>query len=156
MLTDDALRLLLSHQQAVLGLLDGATALLAGEPAAIRHDLAEARWRIGRAMRAYQLFKHVEVFDPLIARGDAEQRRTALAMKAACLRAGDAYWTFAQRWLGEDLVLSWAAYRAAARDMADKIRAHIAQERAGIGRLLVDVNDMRRVPVRPETARVLA
>lgn len=134
--SSDALAALDAHQAAVLAALDHALGLAQSPPEAVRVELAKARWDLVRQARAYQHFKHREIFDPGILSGTPEQALAAQRMKDACLLAGATIEEHAVEWMGKDLVAEWPAYRAALQTLATAMCSHIAGERGEIAALL--------------------
>lgn len=120
----------------------------------IGHDLAEGqrllidadtcrlkalclvRWQLIRRLRAFQLFKHTHLFDPLIAAGPPMRRLQATELKRRCLAMGDLYAVHVRRWTLSAAADDWPAYRRDADAMARRIRRHLADEAGGIRLLL--------------------
>lgn len=134
--TSQALTLLGSHQAAVLAHLPHLVSLLNREPEAAREPLARTRWELIRLLRAYQLFKHGEIFGPLLAGGTPDEKRIAGRMERACTATGDRLLEHVARWSTADIVANWTEYRAATLAVVALLRAHIASERDEIARLL--------------------
>lgn len=123
------------HQSAILTLLRDEEAMLTDE----RRDvagLARARWTMMRALTAYQLFKHREIFDPAIAGKVLRDGLKAERMKAACIAIGDDFRDHVQRWSGSDVAGDWSRYQPAALTMVKRLRAHVARERVDVASLL--------------------
>lgn len=145
MLCVEALEQLRHHQDAILAHVDRATDFALLDPVYARGPLAKARWEMARMLRAYQLFKHTEIFDPAIACGLPHQRQAAQAMKEDCLAAGEAYWAHTRRWSSEDIACRWEDYRPAMLAMAGQIRSHVTRERANLALLLTGSTRTRRL-----------
>ena len=144
MQTMDALTRLADHQERILAQIDRARALVDLDPVAARDPLARSRWGLTRLLREYQLFKHREIFDPVIAGGDEARARLARRMKAACLAAGQDYVSYVAQWSSRDVTGCWAEYRPAMLAMVETLRDHLAAERSGVGALLADACRARR------------
>lgn len=124
------------HQDAILAAIDRATGLITFDPHATRVPLAKARLEVARMVRIYQLFKHTEIYDPVIANGAPLQQIVAKEMKEECLAATRAYWDFTREWSSADVVERWGEYRHAMLSMSDLVRAHLAKERVRVPALL--------------------
>lgn len=131
-----ALTRLLDHQSAILAEIEGARRPLRVDGRAAQPRLAKHRWLLMRMLREYQLFKHVEIFDPAIARGDARRADLARAMKARCIATGDGFHRHVAAWTGEAIDAHWTDYAAAVLAMADRLTLHIARERREVAMLL--------------------
>lgn len=143
MRASEALGQLARHQDQIVRGLALMDRLVAAGPHEL-HAAQRLRWELGRHLRAYQLFKHNELFDPAIAAGrlvDADHART---MKARCTTAGEAYRAFMLEWSGRDAASEWDAFADAWRAMAARLREHLAQEKSEIARSLEQVEDTRR------------
>lgn len=142
--TRRALALLEDHQAALLSLIGGAHAMLDLSPEDARLELARLRWEALRRLRAYQIFKHGEIFDPLLASGSVDQRRAAGRMKERCLAMGERFVRYVNRWGIDDAAAEWDEYRIAVRLMTDALMKHIAEERRDVPQLLVDTGSIRQ------------
>jgi hypothetical protein len=131
-----ALARLLDHQAAILAEMDDMRRALRIDGRRAQPRLAKHRWMLMRMLRAYQLFKHVEVFDPVIARADARRGDLARAMKARCTAAGDDYHRHAAAWTGAAIEARWTDYAEAVLAVADRLALHIARERRDVAVLL--------------------
>jgi hypothetical protein len=131
------MELLYAHQDRLLALVAEAEALVEAEPDRSAHRLATIRWEMVRLMREYQLFKHGEIFDPMIASGSATQAALARDLKARCHAASDRYVEHTRRWSTGGIMVEWADYRLAVLAMADAVRDHMQQEREAVTMLLV-------------------
>jgi hypothetical protein len=156
MLTTDALTRLHDHQSRILVQIDGAVAMLGMDPDTARLPLARLRWTMVRMLRAYQLFKHGEIFEPVAAHGDADQRARARQMREACIAAGERFAAHVARWSCRDVVSAWSEYQPALRSAAADLRSHIAQERRQIERLLAGSVRTRRPTTQAPTAAATA
>jgi len=142
---DAALASLRSHQSAILATLDTGVALVARDPGTACIPLARARWTVARQLRAYQMFKHTEIFEPVIARGDPVRSAQARAMAARCIAAGEAFQDYLKQWSSTDVLGRWEAYKPAMLDMTGQIRATLAFEREGVEALLAGSARTRRL-----------
>ncbi|MBJ6122145.1 hypothetical protein [Sphingomonas mollis] len=117
------------HQDRILTILDRATNLIHGDPDRNRAGLATSRWEMARRLREYQLFKHRELFDPMIAGGDPDQRRRARLMKADCILLSEDFQTHVARWSGVDVADDWITYRRAMLAITTRLRGAVMRER---------------------------
>jgi len=105
--------------------------------------LAALRWRLVRLLREYQLFKHTEIFDPII-RGDRASRSAdAGRLKAACEETGAAYNDHIRRWNLSGTGETSPDYAADARHMIRRVGEHLDREQLDIRRLLDGVERTR-------------
>ena len=136
MLRSRALDRLHEHQGEILALMRTAEPMLTDPLARDVPGLARARWALMRALTAYQMFKHREIFDPLIAKAAPGEAHRLLRMKRACLDLGDVFRAYVQRWSACDVEGRWAEYQPAALAMMARLRTHIAREREEVTALL--------------------
>lgn len=143
MLTKDVLLRLYDHQSRILARIDASTALLRLGPVEARVPLARARWAMARMLREYQLFKHTEIFDPVIADGDDRQVAAARRLRDNCAAAGDGVSAHVERWTTADVTAQWASYCRSVRQSAGEMQAHIARERSQVEALLAGTPSTR-------------
>lgn len=136
MTPQNTLRRLAEHQAAGLALVDRAERLLARDDPRDAAALARARWEGTRALIAYALFKHRELFDPAVAGPDPARARLGGEMKARCEAMGERVRAHVRHWSATDVERHWGAYRSAALALAADLRRHLAEERRGAERLL--------------------
>lgn len=105
--------------------------------------LAGLRWQLVRALREYQLFKHTEIFDPLIRNVAADRVRDATSMKDRCEQIGAQYNSFIKAWHLGNGGPSSSGYRAAARRMLDAVSRHVATEGEQIPHLLRGIGEIK-------------
>lgn len=99
-------------------------------------SLASARWQLLRVLREYQLFKHTEIFDPIIGHGPGLKASAAALLKKRCVELADEHHRYVQRWSLEGLGTAWPQYRSEALVMADRIEQHLRQEMRDVRALL--------------------
>ncbi len=145
MLSTTALAHLRRHQDELSALLDQMAALLAGDATRAQLPLAGVRWSIARKARAYQLFKHGEIFGPVIASRRPVQAAVATEMRRACVAMSDAYEDHLRRWSGRDTATEWSAYRRDVAAIVTRLRRHLLTERQQVERLLAGVIEVRCV-----------
>lgn len=136
------LELLGEHYRHIDALLsEGEAAINSTDPARAK-TLALVRWQLMRRLRAYQLFKHTELFGPVIRGNDPEKAKSAEAMKARCTGIGEAYNAHVGKWSAGGIESDWCNYEADAAEITRSIRNHLARELAEADKLL-------SVPLRP-------
>ena len=128
-----------THQDGILAIMRGAEPLLRDPVSRDVAGLARARWALMRALTAYGLFKHNEIFDPAINRRVLGEAQHAERMKRACVAMGDEFRGHVTKWSGTDVTGEWASYQPAALAMMARLRAHIAIEKREIAALLARV-----------------
>ena len=121
------------HQRGILTIMDAGEAMIG---ACDVSGIARIRWTLVRALTAYQLFKHRDIFDPAIAGERRADSLRAERLKMACLTLGDDFRGFVQKWGSADVAGQWPLYEKAALAMTGRIRSHIARERAEVALLL--------------------
>jgi hypothetical protein len=146
MKTCDALRRLADLQDRISAALDKAGALARDRGQGAQGDLARQRWETMRLLREYQLFKHVELFDPAIAAGGGDRAALAGRMKARCLAAGADFTAFVEQWSAAAIERGWPGYVAALLRMIDSLHAHVGRERQEVAMLLDGTTDTRLRP----------
>ena len=109
--------------------------------------LALVRWELMRRLRAYQLFKHIELFGPFIRGDDPEKARSADAMKVRCTGIGEAYTAHVGKWSAGGIEDDWSSYQADATTITRSIRDHLVRELTEAGKLLPAI-DQSVLPVR--------
>ncbi|WP_147083464.1 hypothetical protein [Sphingomonas ginsenosidivorax] len=98
-------------------------------------ELSKARMEMTRLLMDYALFKHREIFAPVLAAG-GDKTHDCLRLKTACIAAGQEYRDFTRSGNRADPLADWDGYRASAMAMARTMAAHLADERAGLRKLL--------------------
>ncbi|WP_375390762.1 hypothetical protein [uncultured Sphingomonas sp.] len=126
---------MLQHQAEILGIIRRSEAMLAHDVRDVP-GLARARWALVRALTAYQLFKHREVFDPMLAKARPAEAHRLAEMKRTCTAMGEAFRLYVQKWSATDVGGQWDEYQQAAHTMIARIRTHMAGERANVTAIL--------------------
>ena len=134
--TTRLLEQLRQHQDSVLSIMDEAEPMLRDPAQRDVAGLARARWAMVRALATYQLFKHNQVFDPVVQGRLVGQGERAARMKQACIAVGDEFRGYVGKWSGTDVGGAWETYQPAALAMIARLRTHVARERAEIAILL--------------------
>jgi hypothetical protein len=142
--TDRALARLAEYQRQVMEILAEARRSESGDYGPPIEALARARWELVRLLREYQLFKHVEIFDPLIRAGEGLRADTARSLKTRCLELAAAYSDHVRRWSFQGPTSDWPAYRRDALAMAELIELRLAIELRDVRILLAGVARTRQ------------
>jgi hypothetical protein len=138
-----AIELLGEHQRKVRELLRQTHEVLTpGQPETFA-AVATLRWQIMRALRAYQLFKHHEIFDPLVTSGNAPTKAAATVLKEQCLAIGKDYAGFVERWSSGAATADWTRYATEAKKVVRRIDQHLINEQDKV-RLLIGNIDRTR------------
>lgn len=116
------------HQAGIVALIHRTDVALNLGRLAGQEALAQVRRETVRRMRAYQQFKHVKIFDPMVEFGTPEQQQSAARMRERCLAAGEAFMDHMQRWPMHEVVKGWDAYRRSVNAMTAAMRLHLARE----------------------------
>ncbi len=118
----------------VLGLLDRARPHLNGRDAGSWTALAPFRDELGAALQALQVYKHREIFEPILLEG-GERAVIAKQLKVACIQLGLDYQAYKREWVSADIDARWAEYRLAGLAMMRQIRERMAEQDVAIQRL---------------------
>ena len=105
--------------------------------------LAHLRWELLRLLREYQLFKHTELFDPLLRGDDPDRRRRAGSLKDRCLAMAAVVTDHVRRWTVAG-VADATSYEVEARALLARLARHLAEERLGVTHLLDGLQRTRR------------
>jgi len=139
-----ALQTLDRYHHQILAIMEQARMSLSDQDGGDVAGLAKHRWELTRVLREYQLFKHGEIFDPIV-RGDLGARsRAAATLKAQCLGLGDAFAIHVRRWSLQGPASGWADYRRDATEMLGRIERHLAHEAHEVALLLDGMERTRR------------
>ena len=138
-----AIRKMSDYHTRLRTLLDRSSEALANDAVDIV-TLAGLRWQLVRLLREYQLFKHTEIFDPIIRHRPLGRNEHASRLKARCEIMGTRYNDFIKRWHLGASGPSSSDYRDAARKMIDDVAQHVVEEGGEIARLLDRLNEINR------------
>jgi len=144
MLSTTAIAQLDAYQDRVHALVNTARELIRQPPALAQPGIAKVRWHLLRVLREYQLFKHGEIFDPLIAANRTDLAVMARRLKTACIAAGEAYQSHTMRWTEQGALDNWEEYRRAVLAIVEQVDKHLAAERAAVVTLLSSVSRTRK------------
>ena len=122
------------YQQRIRRALDRGDTLLAAEVPDVT-ALGTIRWELVQAVRAYQVYKHSEIFDPLIDAGIEPAALIARGMKAMCIAASSRGKAFILEWSGRSAGDDWPRYSAATLAMNAEVRLTLEIERMGLTEL---------------------
>lgn len=131
----------------VLSLLDRARPHLNGRDPETWSALAPFRGELGAALHALQVYKHREIFDPLI-RAGGPNVAAVKDLKAGCIKLGLDYEAYTRKWSTADIGARWPEYRLAGLSMMRQIRERMAEQDAAIRALYASpgphVDELRR------------
>lgn len=137
MQSERALEILAQYQRSIMTILCQGRRTLAASDASQMMALALIRWEMTRTLREYQLFKHGEIFDPIMRVAGSPRGRVAAALKERCLCLGEAFRKHVQRWSLEGPATAWDDYQREAISLAVQIEQHLEMEMREITALLV-------------------
>ncbi|MBB5711769.1 hypothetical protein [Sphingomonas xinjiangensis] len=123
------------HHCAIAAYTADAEALISAadlDPAIV----SNSRWRFVRTLTGYQLFKHQQIFDPVLQRGSQLDADAARQLKAECILISEAFRSYIAKWSTSGIVGREDEYRSDAKAMILRVRRHIVRERRGIEALL--------------------
>lgn len=89
--------------------------------------LLRLRGQLSEQMQSFQVFKHREIFNPLIARG-RPQKAIAEELKSDCIALGSEYQAFQWQWANADVKARWAEYRLSGMKMMTTIRKSLLEQ----------------------------
>ncbi|UYY57659.1 hypothetical protein [Sphingomonas sp. S2-65] len=119
------------HHRAIADYTAEADALVRAaelDPATV----SNARWRFVRVLTAYQVFKHQQIFDPIMQNGSQLDADAARQLKAECIITTEAFRSYIAKWSTSGIVGREDEYRCEAQAMILRVRTHIARERRGV------------------------
>lgn len=91
----------------------------------------------------YQLFKHQELFDPIIDDGPPDKARLAQQMKAECMMLSKEYQAHVAHSANLDISAQWGSHREGVIRLLARINAHIRRERWITASLLIEPTKTR-------------
>ncbi|WP_141243992.1 hypothetical protein [Sphingomonas lenta] len=133
-----------------MAIIDRATACLEQSPEIARAELAHLRWKLARALREYQVFKHSHIFDPAIASGSPSLAEAGRRLKIDCIAGGETFFRYVRFWSSKDVVANWGEFRAATRDLGRNLRDHVSSEGTQIRLLLAEATKRGLVSARED------
>ncbi len=98
--------------------------------------ICSARWRFVRVLTGYQMFKHQQIFDPVMKHGSALDADAARQLKAECILISEAFRNYVAKWSTSGITGQEDTYRCEAHAIILRVRTHIAREARGIEALL--------------------
>jgi len=144
MLSTTAMMQLDAYQNRIYALIETAQGLLPLTSDAAQPGLAHLRWQLLRLLREYQLFKHNEIFNPLMESSQPDLVAMATRLKASCIASGEEYRLHTTRWSGRGATEDWSGYQQATSDIIEGLYRHLQAERADVQILLSKVSRTRR------------
>jgi hypothetical protein len=144
MRAERAIERLGEHQDHVTTIVERARSALVGSRDVEGARLAQMRWELMRVLRDYQLFKHLEIFDPVIGTGAPAEAELATRLKERCNQVAVEYQDHVRRWTLIGAIDRWPDYRLETLAMIDRIVGHLAAERRDVTTLLAGMPRTRR------------
>jgi hypothetical protein len=142
--TDARIQALDGYHRPILAALADGRVELDRKDASSAKAVALIRWELMRHLRAYQLFKHTRIFDPIIAGRSAYHSGIAADLKARCLELSGAFEEHVKRWSLVGSTAAWDRFTEEASAMSERIERHIAFERQKVAELLSVAGSGRR------------
>lgn len=140
---DRALNLLVGYQHDIRELLIEWERLLEPGAGDCPSLVAALRWKLLRVLRAYQLFKHREIFDPLARSDISHIAQSASRLKQQCTKIGLAYTDYIKQWSGNSVASEANSYLSATRQIISWVKQHLNTECSQVRALMRDVPDTR-------------
>jgi hypothetical protein len=115
-------------------------ALLA--PGSVRDPATQARhrWELLRVLVEFQIFKHRDIFDPMIRQGDAHVARCAQAMKEDCAALGMEVRDFVTRWSDGSVGENWDNFRSAKLALIAKVERGLVEQRRTLATMVTTIS----------------
>jgi len=98
--------------------------------------LEAKRFRLCNHFSRYQIFKHTQIFNPVIEHAPASSRVVARAMKVDCIELGETFSRYTNRWLGLKFK-DWTDYRQDMILTTEMMQENINAEIRAIRQLLM-------------------
>ncbi len=98
--------------------------------------LARHRWELVRVLVEFEMFKHRDIFDPVIRHGDPQAAARARTMKQECTALGADIRAFVTRWSNGSVEERWEEFRTAKLALFDRIERDLAGQRRGAALLV--------------------
>lgn len=105
--------------------------------------LANRRQCLGEHFKLYQVFKHTNIFNPIVEFGAGSSKIVARSMKMDCLELGETYRAYVDRWLRLK-PQEWRSYQRDMLAIAEVISTHLATELTSMKQLLTISQFYRR------------
>ncbi|WP_174280295.1 hypothetical protein [Sphingomonas bacterium] len=130
------------YQGRITALID-RTRVALDQPARDPVALATLRWEMLRLLREYQLFKHGELFDPLLRAADLGRRGRAASLKARCIEMAAAVGDHGRRW-AEAGTATAERHADETHTLLTRLTQHLLRERLGVTELLSGLQRTRQ------------
>jgi hypothetical protein len=143
MKTADALAEVRRHQSLIRDEIVLATRLADQDPGNWSDTLAQSRWRMFRLLRAYQLFKHNEIYDPTLQATNPDRVAQARALKLSCIATGERYQEYVGQWPADAMIRDAQGYRRALKEQATGLERQMSEELRLVELLLANVSRTR-------------
>lgn len=117
-------------------MLNRARALVAAERSDCIDLLNARRAALGVHLQQYQRFKHGQIFDPVVSRGQPSSRVIARTMKVDCLTLGEDFAAYHTRWL-RVRSSEWQSYREDMLSTTGRLAFHLDAELRAMRQLIM-------------------
>lgn len=98
--------------------------------------LNACRKRLGEHFKRYQIFKHGQIFDPVVSFGPASSKIVARGMKIDCMQLGETFSAYTDRWRKLS-PRDWPTYRRDMIELVEMITANLQDELRAMRQLLM-------------------
>jgi hypothetical protein len=132
MLSPRALPLFDDHHDRAMAIINAQREYLTALTLPDAATLARHRWELVRVLVEFELFKHREIFDPLIRHGDQQTAARARIMKQECTALGADIRAFVTQWSNGSVEERWPEFRLAKLALFDRIERDLADQRRGL------------------------
>jgi hypothetical protein len=130
------------HHHRATAIMAAQRTLLASGSAPDPAAHARHRWELLRVLVEFQLFKHRDVFDPLIRQGDPRTAPRAQLLKTECAALGAEVRAFVVRWSDGSVEADWERFRTASLALIAMVERGLAEQRRTLATMVA-------VPPRP-------
>ncbi len=97
---------------------------------------ARHRWELLRALVEFQIFKHRDIFDPMIRQGNPRTAPRAQAMKTECAALGAEVRAFVARWSDGSVDTDRERFRIATLALIAKVERGLADQRRALATMI--------------------
>lgn len=136
MLTQRLLDIFDGHHRRATAIMAAQRALLARGSVPDPAAQARHRWELLRVLVEFQIFKHRDIFDPVIKQGDPRMAPRARILKAECAELGSEVRAFVAAWSDGSVDRDWDRFRAATLALIAKVERGLAGQRQALATMV--------------------
>ena len=136
MLTQRLLDIFDGHHRRATAIMTAQRALLAPGSAPDPAAQARHRWELLRVLVEFQIFKHRDIFDPVIRQGDPRMAPRARVLKAECAELGAEVRAFVAGWSDGSVDRDWDRFRTATLALIAKVERGLAGQRQALATMV--------------------